>query len=146
MNMSKKTFMGELGSIGYKKITVTGKRQITIPKNFFDHLGIGTAVAAYLREGGIFLKPIRDEKETIAEIDTREIVHQAIAEGLTGDELADEIARRVGELNKLLDRRIQEFESDLTDDSVDDGEVDDYHGLHIFFDQEIGEDAEETRE
>ncbi len=142
---TKRKFMGANGDIGYKKITVTGKRQITIPKHFFDHLDIGTMVTAYLKDGGIFLEPYREEKETITEIDTRDIVRQAIAEGLTGDDLANEVARRVGELNKLFNRRIQEFERDLSDDSVDDSE-DDFNGLDVFFDQEIGEDAKETRE
>ncbi|GED33702.1 AbrB/MazE/SpoVT family DNA-binding domain-containing protein [Brevibacillus centrosporus] len=142
--MMKNLHSGEAGIVGYKKITVTGKRQITIPKSFFDHLGFGTTVAAYLRDGGIFLEPVKEDANTTIDFDTREIVREAIAEGLTGDELADEISRRIIELNKLMDRRIQEFERDMSGDSVDDGEVDDFNGLDVFFDQEIGENTKET--
>lgn len=134
-----------MGSVKqYKSIKITSKRQVTIPKSFFDHLGIEESVQAYLTDEGIFLKPIRHEK-TIYQKDTQSIVKNVLKEGLSEDETAYEISRRIEAYDTLLDKRIQEFMDDLGDAGVpiEEGEIND-NGLDIFFDEQNGEASEKN--
>jgi bifunctional DNA-binding transcriptional regulator/antitoxin component of YhaV-PrlF toxin-antitoxin module len=129
-----------------RDIKITSKRQLTIPKAYFDYLGIEETVHAFLLDDGILLKP--EKKQTIQEVDVEIILQNVIAEGFTGDELADEFSRRVKEYNKVIDRRIEGFLDDMTSDTVSEakGKGDDFNGLDIFFNEEDGEDSEAIRE
>lgn len=129
-----------------RDIKITSKRQLTIPKAYFDYLGIEETVHAFLLDDGILLKP--EKKQTIQEVDVEIILRNVIAEGFTGDELADEFSRRVKEYNKVLDRRIEWFLDDMTSDTVSEakGKGDDFNGLDIFFNEEDGEDSKAIRE
>ena len=128
-----------------RDIKITSKRQLTIPKAFFDYLGIEETVHAFLLDDGILLTP--EKKQTIQEGDVEIILQNVIAEGFTGDELADEFSRRVKEYNKVLDRRIEGFLDDMTSDTVSEakGKGDDLNGLDIFFNEEDGEDSQAIR-
>ncbi|MGV3464432.1 MAG: AbrB/MazE/SpoVT family DNA-binding domain-containing protein [Heyndrickxia sp.] len=128
-----------------RDIKITSKRQLTIPKAYFDYLGIEETVHAFLLNDGILLKA--EKKQTIQEVDVEIILRNVIAEGFTGDELADEFSRRVKEYNKVLDRRIEGFLDDMTSDTVSEakGKGDDFNGLDIFFNEEDGEDSEAIR-
>lgn len=134
-------FVGEGEVLEYREITVTSKRQITIPKSFFDRLAVEQRFVAYLTNEGIFLKPIRTESETVYDDDLKNIVRKVVSEGYSGEEMVEEIVYRFGEYNKLIEKRIQEFERDLTSDSVSDDESEDEHfyGLDALFDAETGE-------
>jgi bifunctional DNA-binding transcriptional regulator/antitoxin component of YhaV-PrlF toxin-antitoxin module len=129
----------------YRDIKITSKRQLTIPKAFFDYLGIEETVHAFLLNDGILIKP--EQKKSIQETDIEAILRNVMNEGYSGDELADEFSRRVKEYNKFLDRRIDGFLNDMTSDMVseDDG-GDDFNGLDIFFDDEDGESFKASRE
>ncbi len=121
----------------FRDIKITSKRQITIPKAFFDHLGIEGTVHAYLLNDGILLKPV--QKKSIQEMDLETIVRNVINEGYTGDDLAEEIAHRVKNYNDALNRRIEEFLDDMSSDNIPDDQGDEFNGLDVFFDQENGE-------
>lgn len=58
----------------YRDIKITSKRQLTIPKSYFDALNIEDEVHAYLLEDGIFLQPVR-RQESLSEKDVQAIVH-----------------------------------------------------------------------
>jgi bifunctional DNA-binding transcriptional regulator/antitoxin component of YhaV-PrlF toxin-antitoxin module len=116
----------------YREITVTSKRQITIPKSFFDRLAIEETLVAYLLDDGIFLKPARKDDSVYAE-DVEEIIRDVVREGYSGEELVAELARRLNEYNKFIERRIQEFERDLKSDSVSEDTEDEFYGLDVFF-------------
>jgi len=125
-----------------REIKITSKRQLTIPKAYFDYLGIEETVHAFLLDEGIFIKP--DKKKSIQEIDVEIILRNIMNEGYAGDELADEFSRRVKEYNKVLERRIDGFLDDLTSDTVSEPDFEgvDFNGLDIFFDKEDGENSE----
>lgn len=133
---------GNLGDVReYRDIKITSKRQLTIPKAFFDYLGIEETVHAFLLQDGILLKP--EQKKSVQEMDIEAMLRNVMNEGFSGDELADEFARRVKEYNKFLDSRVEEFLNDMTSKEVsEDGEGDDFNGLDIFFDEEDGENSE----
>ncbi|MCM3603156.1 AbrB/MazE/SpoVT family DNA-binding domain-containing protein [Robertmurraya korlensis] len=137
---------GDLENIRESRdIKITSKRQLTIPKAYFDYLGIEETVHAILLDDGILIKP--EKKQSLQEIDVEVILRNVMNEGYTGDELADEFSRRVKEYNKVLDRRIEEFLNDMTSDTVSEAnEGDDFNGLDIFFNTEDGENSEAIRE
>ena len=137
---------GNLGVIReYRDVKITSKRQLTIPKAFFDYLGMENTVHAVLLDDGILIKPT--QKKSVQEADVEAILQKVISEGYSGDELADEFARRVKEYNRVLDGRMNEFLNDMTSDEVsEDREGDDFNGLDMFFDQEDGEDFETSGE
>lgn len=136
----------EFGNVReYRDIKITSKRQLTIPKAFFDYLGIEETVHAYLLDNGILIKP--EQKKSIQDQDIQTILQNVMSEGFSGDELADEFSRRVKEYNRFLDNRIEGFLNDITSDAVsEDDEGDDFNGLNIFFDEESGTNLEEGRE
>lgn len=138
--------VGETGDAReYRDIKITSKRQLTIPKAFFDYLGIEETVHAYLLDDAILIKPA--QKRTVQEIDIEKIIRNVMNEGYSGDAMAEEIAYRIKEYNGLIDRRIEEFLNDMTGDEVldDQGDVE-FNGLELFFDEENGEDAEANQQ
>lgn len=125
----------------YRDIKVTSKRQFTIPKTFFDTLKIDDTLQAFLLKDGIFLKPIQ-KTESIYELDIQNIIRKVREEGYSGEELDKEIAHRIAQYNRVIDRRVQGFLDDLEGGSASEEEEVDYNGLDIFFDQEDGETSE----
>lgn len=129
----------------YRDIKITSKRQITIPKAFFDYLGIEETVHAFLLDDGILIKP--EQKRSVQEMDIEAILRNVMSEGYSGDELTDEFARRVKEYNMVMDRRINGFLDDMSSDEVSEAdEGDDFNGLDVFFDEEDGESTEASGE
>ncbi|BCG57723.1 AbrB/MazE/SpoVT family DNA-binding domain-containing protein [Paenibacillus sp. URB8-2] len=128
----------------YRDIKITSKRQLTIPKSYFDALNLEDEVQAYLLDDGIFLKPVRT-KETLQEKDIQSIVRKTLAEGLSEEELAMELTRRINEYNRLLADRVHEFKEDMADLGSDDDKGDlDFNGLDVFFNEENGEASQST--
>ena len=67
-----------------KRIAVSGKRQITIPIEFFNQLGIEKEVECFVQDGSLIIR--RAPPETHVEI-AEQILADLIAQGLHGDEL-----------------------------------------------------------
>ncbi|PFT90521.1 hypothetical protein COK81_16055 [Bacillus thuringiensis] len=128
-------FEKEFESIENKEITITGKRQITIPKNYYDYLGMKDSLHAILTPQGIFLKPSKKE-QTVYEDDIQKIVSELIARGYKGGELAEKLSKRIAEYEQFLDYKIEQFQKEM-EGSV--GKEDDFNGLDIFFDEKDGE-------
>lgn len=69
-----------------KRISVSRKRQITIPMKFHQILGIASEVDCYIRDGALVIKPIHAEYTgEFAE----EILKDLVAQGLSGEQLLD---------------------------------------------------------
>jgi bifunctional DNA-binding transcriptional regulator/antitoxin component of YhaV-PrlF toxin-antitoxin module len=144
MNLNNSSGFGKLENIReFKTVKITSKRQLTIPKAYFDYLRIEESVQAFLLDDGILLKP--GKKQSTQEIDVEIILRNVMVEGYTGDELADEFSRRVKSYNKVLDRRIEGYINDLTSDTVSEEEREDFNGLDIFFNEDDGENSEGIR-
>ena len=69
-----------------KRISVSSKRQITIPLQFFEKLRIGSEVECELKDGGIFIRPIDEPSGEFDEF----ILADLIKEGYQGQELLKE--------------------------------------------------------
>ncbi|WP_214658900.1 AbrB/MazE/SpoVT family DNA-binding domain-containing protein [Candidatus Formimonas warabiya] len=78
-----------------KRITVSQKRQITIPKKFFQMLGISDEVECFIKNNSLIIKPVhREYSGEFAE----EILQDLISQGLSGQELLEKFR----EINKKV--------------------------------------------
>ncbi|MCL4416504.1 MAG: AbrB/MazE/SpoVT family DNA-binding domain-containing protein [Actinobacteria bacterium] len=66
-----------------KRISVSRKRQITIPIEFFNSIGIDKEVDCYIQNNAIVIRPVH---ENIGEFD-EQILADLISQGLSGQEL-----------------------------------------------------------
>ena len=66
-----------------KRISVSRKRQITIPIEFFNSLGIKNEVDCYMQDNQLIIKPAQDYDGEFAE----QILSDLIAQGFSGEEL-----------------------------------------------------------
>lgn len=72
-----------LSQIIKKRISVSRKRQITIPIEFFNSIGIDKEVDCYIQNNAIVIRPVH---ENIGEFD-EQILADLISQGLSGQEL-----------------------------------------------------------
>jgi bifunctional DNA-binding transcriptional regulator/antitoxin component of YhaV-PrlF toxin-antitoxin module len=68
-----------------KRISVSQKRQITIPIEFFNSLGIEKEVECYLQNDAIVIRPVRENSSEFDE----QILADLISQGLSGTELLE---------------------------------------------------------
>ena len=66
-----------------KRISVSQKRQITIPIDFFNSIGINKEVDCYVQNNAIVIRPVRDG---IGEFD-EQILADLISQGFSGQDL-----------------------------------------------------------
>ncbi|MDR0671889.1 MAG: AbrB/MazE/SpoVT family DNA-binding domain-containing protein [Oscillospiraceae bacterium] len=66
-----------------KRISVSQKRQITLPVDFFNALGIESEVECFVRDGSMVIRPVREQS---GEFDV-EILSELIKQGLSGETL-----------------------------------------------------------
>jgi len=80
--MAKSTVRGS--SMERKIISVSGKRQITIPQKYFEMLGFSNEAECILQNNAIVIRPIREN--TGSEF-SEQILADLIAQGFSGQEL-----------------------------------------------------------
>ncbi|MCE5328972.1 AbrB/MazE/SpoVT family DNA-binding domain-containing protein [bacterium] len=66
-----------------KRISVSQKRQITIPIEFFNNIGIDKEVDCYVQNNAIIIRPVHED---VGEFD-EEILADLISQGFSGQEL-----------------------------------------------------------
>ena len=66
-----------------KRISVSKKRQITIPIEFFNRIDIGKEVDCYIQNNAIVICPVRDNAGEFDE----QILADLISQGISGQEL-----------------------------------------------------------
>src|SRR3954468_11682910 len=69
----------------HKKVKISRQRQMTIPKIYFDTLGIQEEVTVELVEDGLLIKPIHKLPENYAE----QLLASLVEKGLSGKELIE---------------------------------------------------------
>lgn len=66
-----------------KTISISTKRQITIPQKYYEELDFGSEAICELRPEGIFIRPVHYDEGGFSE----EILADLIAQGLSGEKL-----------------------------------------------------------
>lgn len=87
-----------------KRISVSQKRQITIPVEFFNSLNIKEEVECYLQNDALVIRPVR---EGIGEFD-EQILADLIAQGLSGTELLEEFKKIRRKVRPAVERLLDE--------------------------------------
>lgn len=87
-----------------KRVSVSSKRQISIPKEFYEQLNIGEEVTLELHGNHLVLRPLRENFDDFSD----EILGELIAEGYSGAELLDEFKKRKTQIGSAVGSLIDE--------------------------------------
>ena len=87
-----------------KRISVSQKRQITIPIEFYNSVGIDKEVECYVQNNAIVIRPVR---ESSGEFD-EQILADLIAQGLSGQELLDKFKEARRQIRPAVERLLDE--------------------------------------
>jgi len=87
-----------------KIISVTGKRQITIPLKFYEKLRFGKEVECFLTADAVVLRPLTAPDDSF----TMEILKDLISQGYGGDELLTKFAEQRAKIKKAISVLIDE--------------------------------------
>lgn len=86
-----------------RQIKVSEKRQITIPKQFFDKLGIGGEMICELRGNEIVLRRIPQTEDF-----SEEILKDLVAQGFEGENLIREFQKVKSKIRPAVEKLIEE--------------------------------------
>lgn len=87
-----------------KRISVSQKRQITIPIEFFSTLGIEKEVECYLQNNALVIRPVRENSGEFDE----QILADLISQGLSGKELLEKFKQMRREIRPAVERLLGE--------------------------------------
>lgn len=87
-----------------KIISISSKRQVTIPQKYFEMLGFENEAECILQDVGIFIRPVRIEGNEFAE----QILSDLIAEGYSGTELLEKFKEQSRKIRPAIEKMIAE--------------------------------------
>lgn len=88
-----------------KRVTITSKRQFTIPQKFYTELGFDREAVCTMGEGMLIIQPAVNVSggNEFAE----QILEDLIAEGFSGQELLDEFKTRQAKVRPAVERMLE---------------------------------------
>lgn len=89
-----------------KIISVSPKRQITIPLKFYKELALGNEVECYIQNGALVIRPIRRGEGEFSV----EILKDLVAQGYSGDELVRRFEIESKNIRKAIGMMLEEAE------------------------------------
>jgi len=98
------TVMSGVMSMNKKRISVSQKRQITLPIDFFNSVGIGNEVECFVQNNSIVIRPVHDSS---AEFD-EQILADLIGQGFSGQTLL----KKFKEMRKQIRPAVESLISD----------------------------------
>ena len=106
--MTARTVMKGKTSMERKILSISSKRQITIPQKFFTLIGFGDEAECILRGNELILRPARNASGgEFAE----QILAELIDDGLSGKELLAEFKKRQEKIRPAVEMMIAEAEN-----------------------------------
>ena len=90
-----------------KTISISSKRQVTIPQKFFDALGFGTEAECVLQNGALVIRPVRNNGGEFAE----QILADLIAQGYSGDELLSQFKEAQTKVRPAMEKIIAQADA-----------------------------------
>jgi bifunctional DNA-binding transcriptional regulator/antitoxin component of YhaV-PrlF toxin-antitoxin module len=90
-----------------KIISVSRKRQITIPIQFYNHLGLENEVECSLEDGAIVIRPINRQPGEFSV----EILRDLVSQGYSGNELVNRFEAESNNVKKGIARMLEEADS-----------------------------------
>lgn len=90
-----------------KIISVSKKRQITIPLQFYKHLNLGSEVECSLEDGAIVIRPLHREPSEFSV----EILKDLVSQGYSGDELVKQFEIQSKNIKKAITNMLEEADA-----------------------------------
>ena len=87
-----------------KTISISNKRQITIPQSYYDRLGFGHEAECILNGSELILRPVRQSGGEFAE----QILAELVDQGYHGPELLAQFKARQAKIRPAVERMIAE--------------------------------------
>lgn len=110
------------GIMDIKKVSISAKRQITIPQKFFTLLGFDNEAECIVRGNELVIRPVRNSSGgEFAE----QILADLIAEGLSGDELL----KKFKETQKKVRPAVEEMLEDASKAAMSDSGFETYNDV-----------------
>ncbi|MBT9173052.1 MAG: hypothetical protein DDT21_01442 [Syntrophomonadaceae bacterium] len=94
----------------FKMVRVTNKRQLTIPKKYFEALHIGEQVRCYMQGEKLVIEPAAADEFWDF---TSDILKELVAENFTGADLLREFEARKEKAARRLERMVEEAREDI---------------------------------
>lgn len=91
-----------------KIISVSGKRQVTIPQKYFEALGFSNEAECILQKNAIVIRPV---KENTGNEFSEQILADLIAQGLSGQELLAKFKELSKKIAPAMEKLISEADS-----------------------------------
>jgi len=88
-----------------KMVSISSKRQITIPQVFFNALSFKTEAECILKNGELIIRPVHEKEDSLF---SEQILEELITEGYSGEELLSEFKTRKGKIRPAVVRILQE--------------------------------------
>lgn len=93
--------------VNRKILSISSKRQITIPQKFFQALGFGDEAECVVRGNELIIRPIK----TISGGEFAEqILAELVKQGLSGSELLDEFKKRQAQIRPAVEAMLANAE------------------------------------
>ena len=86
-----------------KRVTITSKRQFTIPQKFYTALGFDREAVCIMGDGMLILRPVK--KVTAGEF-AEQILAELISEGYSGDALLQEFKKRQAKVRPAVEEML----------------------------------------
>ena len=100
-----------------RRIAISNKRQITVPKEYYDYLEMESEANIELEGNKIVITPVRENNDDFSEF----ILKDLIDEGYGGDELLQEFNRRKKNIRPAVEAWIRDAQENAENvDSVSD--------------------------
>ncbi|MEW6622224.1 MAG: AbrB/MazE/SpoVT family DNA-binding domain-containing protein [Bacillota bacterium] len=96
----------ERGCMDRKIISVSQKRQITIPLKFFKQLQLQKEVECFIRDGALVIRPIHQGQGEFSV----EILRDLVAQGYSGEELVRRFELESKNIRKAISAMLEEAE------------------------------------
>lgn len=90
-----------------KIISVSKKRQITIPLKFYKHLDLDNEVECTLEDGAIVIRPLQRESNEFS----IEILKDLVAQGYSGDDLIKQFKKQSKNIKKAVTNMLEEVDA-----------------------------------
>lgn len=90
-----------------KIISVSQKRQITLPLPFYKHLDLGSEVECSLEDGAIVIRPLQNNNMEFSV----EILKDLVSQGLSGQELVKQFEKESKGIRKAVTTLIEEADA-----------------------------------
>ena len=101
------TIVMERDIMDRKIISVSKKRQITIPLQFYKHLELGSEVECSLEDGKIIIQPLHRESNEFSV----EMLKDLVSQGYSGDELVKQFETQSKNIKKAVTNMLEEADT-----------------------------------